>query len=388
MYIWQVINDQHAIGFELGSEGAIKARLSECPTEGQGIFLLPGEKVVSRQVHLPKVKRQALKSAIPYALEESLATDPEEMSVVVGDRQADGSVAAFLFETRWMQSLLSQWKAKEFQIEGVLPDYLALPIKAGCWTVAKDGERALVRTAWQSGFVCDLENIEMMIKAIFSEGKIERPKEIHCYQVDLEKLRDTLGVEINQYNEREEVPFDFSQLSQVLPVNLLPNRYRSGKKSTNLRKRWIICGGVFAAWIAFLFFSKVAIVFVYDHQASVLEKKTLAIYRQIFPGAQTMLEPRFRVREKLTRLKQRAAGGHFFQLLSHAGRIVRQDSAVAIQSIVYDKKGLVFSVNAKNLGDLSRLTNTLHQAGFHVNQQVSVKNSQGIEATLSVEELK
>lgn len=385
MIVWQWINETSGHGFEISTSGSPSV-VSHLDPGHPAIILVPGELVVAHQVQLPNVKTSALKTAIPFALEESLATDPEKMGVVVGERNASGQVEAFLYERAWLHSLLSFLKQKQWSVQAVLPDYLALSISHDSWHAAKIGDRVLVRTGQQSGFVCDADNAPLFIEMALLQNEAARPKQLLCRGIALSAFPKTLPVEIKTLRDEELCVFDFNELVKNPAINLLPSQFRSGKKTNVASKRWWLCGGALAIWVLFLFVSKTIALLVFDHRIKQINENTLTVYRHIFPGATALLEPRFRVREKLSQLKQSAASGHFFKVLAHVGHIIKQDKAVHIQSIDYDKGVLHMLVQVAELDQLSSLSTLLGRAGFHVTQTISAKSSQGISAMLTIKE--
>ena len=102
---------------QLGSVDGGKASGKSKKTSPRIVAVLPGHQVTYARLVLPTSSKKKILQAIPFAVEEFVIGDIDEMSIVVGDFNPDGSVRVAVVK----KSLLQQW-ASLFQDAGLVID--------------------------------------------------------------------------------------------------------------------------------------------------------------------------------------------------------------------------------------------------------------------------
>lgn len=102
----------------VSSEGAQLSHVSTAPLDEAAaviltfatpiIVLLPATEVLTTTVNIPIRSAAKIRAALPFALEESLAEDVENLHFAAGDRDADGNVAVAVIAMTALQALLEQ----------------------------------------------------------------------------------------------------------------------------------------------------------------------------------------------------------------------------------------------------------------------------------------
>jgi len=105
------------------------------------------------QVTLPTRSRAKIQQALPFALEEQIIGEPEQVHFSYRI-QEDSSLAVAVTSRERMQSWLSQLTAAGLRPTGLCPAILALPLEAGSWSIAFHENDIWVRTGLSSGFTC------------------------------------------------------------------------------------------------------------------------------------------------------------------------------------------------------------------------------------------
>ena len=106
--------------------------------------LVPASSMTLTQIELPeKNQRQALK-ALPFMLEETIASDVEDMHFVVGPRDGEQlNVIAVAHEQ--MQDWMSWLMDAGIKVKRIVPDCLALPLEQCRWAALDMGDELLLR---------------------------------------------------------------------------------------------------------------------------------------------------------------------------------------------------------------------------------------------------
>lgn len=129
------------------------------------VVLVPSSDVRLTAVQLPARQPAKVLQAVPYALEDQLADDVDVLHFALGARQDQGRwpVAAVLRSR--MEAWLGVFTSRGLRPQVMTPDLLALPVPADShYSVLFDGDQVLVRTALESGFVCQREDLDACLQ--------------------------------------------------------------------------------------------------------------------------------------------------------------------------------------------------------------------------------
>jgi len=331
------------------------------------ILLAPTENLVLTTTDLQIRSMAKLRKALPYALEEQLASDVEELHFALapqrGDRQAVAVVERELLD-RWLEPF------SEHQItpRAIIPDVLALPWQEGDWFIASDGQRALVRTERFNGFACDRENLEVLLGAALDAAD-EAPANLHLWQCG-----DNRPLEWQRQQPRLLKHRCDGELLQLLAegvdlnssINLLQGDYSVQTDLIKSLKPWRWAAALALILFAIAYAGKLVERGQLTAQQQLVRKQAEQIYRQTFPGARKVVNPRVQMEQ---RLKQLRGGGskkqdRFLDLLATSGNVVAADKKVRLESIRYRNGRLDLKITAPSLSTLDSLKNRLAQTGL------------------------
>ncbi len=141
-------------------------------------LLVDGRAVRTLEAAIPARSQRQAQQAAPFAVEEELADDLEQLQVVCGFLAANGKRAVAVVGQAFLRNALEPFTADGAQLARMLPDYLALPQRVGHWSVLKDGARLLVRTGAQAGFACDLTLFDSLANRL---GQDQRPRGLDLF---------------------------------------------------------------------------------------------------------------------------------------------------------------------------------------------------------------
>ncbi|NOX75292.1 MAG: type II secretion system protein GspL [Gammaproteobacteria bacterium] len=135
----------------------------------QVTVLVPARDVLMAQVSLPVMKRQRLARAVPFALEEQLADDVDDLHVAVGDRDARGRVNNAVVSRARIEAWLEQLRQAGLHPDMVSTELSGVPWPTGAdgenWTLLVNGHEALLRTGPQAGLAFDTGNTATVLRA-------------------------------------------------------------------------------------------------------------------------------------------------------------------------------------------------------------------------------
>lgn len=349
------------------------------------IVIVPGEDVLLAGVNLPKMSRSRLQQAIPYALEEQLIDDVEQMHFAAGDYIAGGKTPVAVVAKAKMQEWEDWFKVAGIKPNVVLPQMLALPVANGVWHV-QVGDVASVRTGIASGFVCDRHNIKEMLSLALQENK---PDEISLEICGAEKLVLDLPVPLKEKHLDAETMLDQLAVNaaQQQPLNLLQGVYR-GRTSTRMPGMSNLLKAS-ASVVALLFLMvtlyPVVSYFMLNQRVTHVQAQISAIYRRQFPDATSVIAPKQRMQSKLHKLTSSLGDNPFLSVLANIGKGLNQASGIQLKHMDYQNGLMIIEITAASSDAFAAFSDALAQQGLRVNQQNADLNGTRVNATLRIE---
>jgi type II secretion system protein L len=190
----------------------------------------------------------------------------------------------------------------------------------------------------------------------------------HHVQVDHEQLdADTLLI----------------QAQSVLleqPINLLQGEYRVRKSRTAQRRWWWLSACLLFAWVTV----NTALPWYHNHaletQSQHLTENIKASYREAFPDARNIPQPREQMQRKLVDLRQARASGGFLTYMAVSGAALKTLKNHTITAISYRGGEFNMDLRLQNLQDLDAIKQTLTR---YPDIQLKVQNVSAAAGTIS-----
>jgi len=131
----------------LQSGEASAAGLPRLSPPGRTRLLLPGDWVTHAQATIAAKNPRLIAQALPFALEEQLAEDIEQLRIAHGPRASDGRLEARIIRRATLDALLADLAEAGIQPDGVFSELDALPHPAQGWTTLALPGLVLARAA-------------------------------------------------------------------------------------------------------------------------------------------------------------------------------------------------------------------------------------------------
>ncbi len=322
---------------------------------------VPSEDCLLARVTVPPGNRQRLLKAVPYALEEHLAEDVEALHFSLGERDAEGRLAVAVVARAHMDRWLAELNEAGITYRGLHPDLLLLPWQADRWSVTTLAEIALVRTGPADGFACDKDNLSDFLRLRLREA--ERPPEaLDLYLCPEPIALGDLGAAVPVTTRRCEHLLELgAQQSAPPPIDLAQGDYSPSRRWARLWRPWRLAAGLAALWLALHL-----LVLAWDNARLEAERQALraqieAVYRQAFPDARKVVNPRVQMTRRLERLKAGGRSeGDFLALLGRVAPILKRGGG-EIRSVRYKDGTLDVELSVPGLEALDRLKGRLEQ---------------------------
>ncbi len=258
------------------------------------VLLLPASLVLNINCEVPGRNAAQVRRALPYAVEEFVATDIEDMHVAAGEINRGGMVRSQVVERKQ----LDDWLAALQQI-GIRPGYglseaEILPGSVGRSTLLFRGDEVLMRNT-DSAACIDSENLEFVLGGFIEasgedaviqtvNGEIDPlsvaqlPPDVEFSATMLEADQSVLAYLANLWSER-------GALADK-GINLLQGEYVVRMNTSGEASRWRTVGLIAAAWFGIALLALGAKGIYSGMEADRLNAATVALYKDIYPTTQ------------------------------------------------------------------------------------------------------
>lgn len=364
----------------LTEDGAISAQgqngnWTDLPniSEDDAIILLsPSQETLILKTKLPPMPWSKLIQAIPYALEEQLTSDIENLNFAAGTLQADGYLPIAVTNRSRMES----WFAKFFDLLThpiiLTPDLLALPYQEGEWYCTVEEQQVFIKTGEQNGYICELENFATQLKILLEEQADSPPKKITIeiftdhFQFEFSEL---LNTEIIVHNQKISwLEYISSFITKNKCINLLQGEFQASSKFTQLRKQWRWPLRLAGILILSFFIYQFIDFMMLRHAVNVTHNQINQLYQQLYPNINDPSMAQSRFEHDYEKLKKTMSGGRFLKLTSKLAEIWQDYKTVRITQMSYNNQILSISIETNDLTKLEQLAKKISRSGLSLSQ--------------------
>jgi general secretion pathway protein L len=340
--------------------------LVDAAAESSGLrvtALVPGTECLLSQVQIPGRNRQKLLRAVPFALEEQLSDEVENLHFAMGKAMADGAWPVVVIRRQYMQGLLDAVAEAGLDVQQVVSELQAIPLAENEITVLLDGEIALVRSGPFSGYVADSENLGLLLAA-----------EPHDEEAPLPVLRlllrehsqlpntDAFAAETQVQQFAGDPLIIFSSGVDANAVNLLQGAFSRSGEWLRILQPWrstaalLLVGLLVSAMVMGIDYFRLS------RESDQLRAEIEDTFRKAMPGDTRIVNPRVQLQQQLEAVQRGlGAGGGFLGLLARSGAIFKEMQGVEIQGVTFRGGRLDVDLVISNLQLLDELKQKLSQ---------------------------
>lgn len=338
------------------------------------LVLLSSDEVVLTSATIPSKNRKQLLQAIPYALEDTLADDIENLHFVVeqDSNSEDKESKVAIINRNLLAEILDLLKSKGITASFVLPELLTHKLESGAWSIAYTNNdnhiSASVRLDKYKGFVCDQEMLDMFIAEPLEQ---QAPTSIFS-NTKSENLPQALQDINASYIESGTI--DYKSAVSALPLNLLTNFVRRSQQSSSVNlKAWkpvALLGGVLASiWMGIFFWQNNLL----QLQSNELKAQIEQVYKDTFPKGRIVDAP-IQMSSALNKLKSNVGTTieSPLPLIADLGPLLKEYKDLALNEVRYQENQLSMTIESPNLSLLEKFKN---DAATTRNLKIEIKDS-------------
>ncbi len=363
-------------------------------------ILVPASEVLLTEVNIPVKGQSKVLQAVPYALEERVAADVEQLHFAAGPRRGNGAVAVAAVEQRLMEQWHAALATHAIQADAMYADVEALPRTPGAATLVLDGAEALLRLSNDSCVAIESDNLELLIPdallaAADTPGDEETPVRLDVYGVaeELEQRGDWLELVRGQITAMEVRQLANGPLSQMAAwivnapgINLLQGDFSRRSDVVELFWRpWKIAASLLLALVIVMLVSQGARLWQLKRTEAQLDSAIEEVFLAAFPGVKTVRDPRSQLRQQLALIGGGdASSSEFLPMLVALGQVLKVSSNTRIEGLSFRNNTLDVQLSAPDVAVLDKIQKAVADNGFDVQIQAANPKDDRVEGRIAI----
>jgi general secretion pathway protein L len=356
------------------------------------VVLVPGTDVLLAEPVLPLKSSAKLAQVVPFALEEQLAEDVEDLHFAVGKRaDRPGTPVAVVSHER-----MTQWqvtlRTAGIDVDAIYAETSVLPVTPNGVSLLIDGSRVYVRREGTPGAVLDVEPLIEALQLALASGDEEREHvTIYLSEDDYERERDLLeGLrEFTASLQLKLLPGGALTLLAAnavttSPVNLLQGTYAPVKKLNLSFAPWRYATMLAVAFVALHIGTKAWQYFQLRQVETELDNAIVQVFQQAMPGAPVPdpSQARNLMDSRLAMLRGTGPGGGLLASLATLSEAMAQAPGTRIEALAYRNNTMDLRLTAPSVDSLDKIQHVATERGMSAQIQSTGSRDSRTEARL------
>ena len=357
--------------------------------------LVPGTDVLVAEPELPTKAGTKLLQLVPYALEEQLADDIDDLHFAIGKRPPESTRTPVAVVTR---TLMDQWIAT-LKAAGIEPDYLyadsdLLPQNPGQAVALLEEDVVVVRPPSGSPVTLPADALQdalEMAQSTSPEGGgagrglilYTGAPEWHQHSAQVEALRERFdGIKI-QLLANGPLALFAQQLPTSAPINLLQGVYTPTTSRSVGLKSWRLAAMLLGGLIALHIVGKTVELALLKHTEHKLDVDTREVLQTAMPGMANTPNARKTMEAKLAAVRAATTSG----LLPALEALVQAHNTVqgsVVQALSFRNGSFDLKVAAPDAASLDRMGQNLRSNGWQADLTSGQSVASGYEGRLLI----
>lgn len=344
------------------------------------LVLAPSTEVLTTTVTLPIKSTSRILAALPYALEEFLAEDVEELHFAAGERHASGQIPVSVVNRATLTGWLEMLREAGLQPQAIVAETYGLALVPGAASMLVTNGRVYVNDGADTALVLQDVSPSDALAAIGLSAETADETSTEAAGPRHVLVYGDPGVEEKYAGDWLELRQDFETVDiKVLPdgplprlaatvaagggVNLLQGEFGRKTEYAALLKPWRSAAVLFVALGATLFGAKLIDFWQLRNQEVELRERFLAEYREIAPAAADVPDPAAVIASLRSRTGGSDAPAVFLESLQHLARALSQNREASIQAISYRAGVIDVRLSAPSVSTLDNIRRLVDESG-------------------------
>lgn len=349
--------------------------------EGQKVdIIVPSEWVTLLTATVPGSSARATK-AIPFALEDDLSQDVEDLHFAIGDKQANDNYPVAVISHELMRKIQARLNEVSLRPTQIRPEQLCLPRfqeSENGWTGLLADNGLIVRLDDFNGFAVESENTKLLMDSCLEEA-IDTPPAgmvVFCQAGETwDYDNDSLNIE---ERECEDVVSLLARgIHNSAGINLLQGNYSFKQQFSRAWKPWRPAMVLVAALLIAFGASKFLEQQKLSKQVSAQKAEMESILKRTFPNIKRIVDPRKQMASEMKKLNGDGGNSGFVSVVSSLNKAISAAGNTQLNSISYKSGRMDLDLETDKLSTLDSLKTTLEGEGRFKMKIESANQSKG-----------
>lgn len=382
-------------GTRLGSvsEGML-ADVGPVASAHKTIVLAPGTEVLLAEPVLPVKGGARLAQIVPFALEEQLAGDVEDMHFAVGKREDRPGTPVAALASEKMDAWLAALRAANIAPTAVYAETAVVPEAPNGLTLLIENRTIYVRRPGVPPAALDVEPLIEGLQLALASGSEERedvtvyitPDDYDREQELIEGLREfTASLQVKLMPDGP-LPLLAVNAASHGGINLLQGPYAVKSQFKFALGPWKYAAMLAGAFVIMQLGIKGAQLWHLKHEETTLDNDIKALYMQAMPGSLPVApdEARRRFEARLTEVRRGGQVSALMQGLDALSAALAQAPDTRIDALAYRTNVLDLRVTAPNVDVLDKIQRLSQERGATAQIQSASPRDSKIEGRLQL----
>jgi general secretion pathway protein L len=367
---------------------------------GRVVVLAPASQILLAEPELPPGSGAKLARAVPFALEEQLTEDVDQLSFAIGSRRDGGGTPVAVVSRAVLKAWVADLSGAGFEPQAIYPDISLMPENPGQTVLWLEKERLAVRRPGALPFAVELSPVKdaLVIAGIIAdplESTLEPSAKESAILYLTREDWDRVQVEFQQLTEHfaslkvqlltdGPLPWLARGIDAAGAVNLLQGEFSRATDYGERWRQWRVAAFLAIALLGVHVAAQALQIHHAKHDSSVLDGEISQVFSSAMPS-EAITDPRRQMQARLDRIRKSGTGPQYFlhalQTLSGALALIPKTT---INALSYREESLDLTVSAPSLAALSQLSQLVGKEGLAAEIQSSNPIATGVEAHLQI----
>jgi general secretion pathway protein L len=366
------------------------------------VVIAPATQILVAEADLPPGSGVKLARAVPFALEEQLTEDIDQLVFALGKRRAGGGTPVAVVSRSVLQGWLSELGAAGIDPVAIYADMSLLPQNPGQTMLWLENGRLSVRRPGKLPFAVELTPVtEALIvagviadplaaDAATASGTLESAilyvtrEDWAKVQDEFERLTDQFASLKIQLLPDGPLPWLARGLDATDAVNLLQGEFARRSPTGDRWRRWRTAAALAAGLLVVHMAAEGFQLRQAKHETAALDNEIAQVFSAAMPAVE-MQDARRQMQARLDRIRHSGPGPQqFLRTLQALSGALAATPKTSIDAISYREDSLDMKVSAPSLAALSQLSQLLSKQGLTADIQSSTPVGAGVEAHMQL----
>jgi general secretion pathway protein L len=357
--------------------------------------IVPGTDVLLTEPELPVKAGAKLQQVVPYALEEQLAEDIDELHFAIGKRTVDAPTTPVAVVAL---SLMDEWTST-LKAAGIVPESMyvesdLLPLNPGHAVALLEDDNVTVRPPVGATISMPSDALSEALQLVRPSGEMSEgtgrglilytgAAEWQQYSPQVEAVRDQFdGIKVQLLTSGPLTLFA-QQLPTAKPINLLQGRYTPQTTRPVGWQAWRVAAMLLVGLFVLNAAGKATELIMLKSAEKKVDASIQQAFRAAMPGEANATNARRRMETKLVAVRNGGGSG----LLSALGAFAQARNSVpgtTVQAMSFHDGALVLKMSAPDADALDRLSQLLRSSGWQADLTGSNVTNGGYEGRIQI----